>query len=103
MGNRLSAASSLLSHASAKFFGFGSGDNARSLVERLLGAKLHLCAAKRYVRYGADMSAMERLNTEAADELRRQGKNPYVVPVGGTTPLGTGTTVLEVGHVGTRT
>ena len=59
------------------------------LVERLLGAKLHLCAAKRYVRYGADMSAMERLNTEAADELRRQGKNPYVVPVGGTTPLGT--------------
>ena len=59
------------------------------LVERMLGAKLHLCPAKHYLRYGADLGAMDKLNHAAAEQLRRQGKRPYIVPVGGTTPVGT--------------
>lgn len=59
------------------------------LVERMLGAKLHLCPAKHYLRYGGNLDAMDKLNNAAADELRRQGRKPYVVPVGGTTPVGT--------------
>jgi len=57
------------------------------LVDRLLGAKLHLCAAKDYQRYGGNMHAMNHINEVVASELRAQGRRPYVVPVGGTTPM----------------
>jgi D-cysteine desulfhydrase len=59
------------------------------LSARMLGAKVHLCAASEYIRYGGDLAAMDRLNEACASELRASGRNPYVVPVGGTTPVGT--------------
>ena len=59
------------------------------LVERMLGTKLHLCAAKHYVKNGGDLAAMDKLNEAAAAKLRKQGKRPFVIPVGGTCPTGT--------------
>eukprot|EP00401_Gymnodinium_catenatum_P067876 CAMPEP_0117476434 /NCGR_PEP_ID=MMETSP0784-20121206/10307_1 /TAXON_ID=39447 /ORGANISM="" /LENGTH=371 /DNA_ID=CAMNT_0005270709 /DNA_START=1 /DNA_END=1113 /DNA_ORIENTATION=- len=59
------------------------------LLDRLLGATLHLCSASDYFRYGGDLEAMDKLNNVAANELKAQGLTPYVVPVGGTCPLGT--------------
>ena len=58
------------------------------LLDRMLGATLHLCVASDYFRLGGDLAAMDKLNEIVADQLRAQGKNPYVVPVGGTCPLG---------------
>lgn len=57
------------------------------LLDRMLGAKLHLCGASDYYRCGGDLAAMDRLNEAMADQLRAQGKRPYVVPVGGTCPM----------------
>ena len=54
------------------------------LASRLMGAKLHLVAGSDYLRAGGDLKAMDRLNAAKADELRSQGRRPYVVPVGGT-------------------
>lgn len=57
------------------------------LLDRLLGARLHLCAASDYYRYGGDLRAMDRLNELVGSRLRAQGRKPYLVPVGGTTPM----------------
>ena len=59
------------------------------LVERLLGSQLHLCAASDYLRYGGDLGAMDQINAAAAAQLAAEGRRPYVIPVGGTTPTGT--------------
>ena len=49
------------------------------LLDRLAGAELHL------VERGADLAVeLERL----AGELRARGRRPFVIPVGGSTPLG---------------
>ena len=58
------------------------------MIDRLLGAKLHVCTGSDYLRYGGDLGAMDKLNAAAAAELVKQGRKPYVVPVGGTTPVG---------------
>ena len=59
------------------------------LVERLLGSQLHLCAASDYLRYGGDLGAMDQINAAAAAQLTAEGRRPFVIPVGGTTPTGT--------------
>ncbi|CAK0821091.1 unnamed protein product, partial [Prorocentrum cordatum] len=59
------------------------------LAARMLGARLHICAAADYYRCGGDLAAMDRLNEAAAEQLRAEGRRPYVVPVGGTAPLAT--------------
>ena len=59
------------------------------MAARLLGAKLHLCPASEYMRYGGDLAAMDKLNAACAAQLTAEGRRPYVVPVGGTTPVGT--------------
>jgi D-cysteine desulfhydrase family pyridoxal phosphate-dependent enzyme len=52
---------------------------ANALLDRLLGAEV------RYVAQRADRApAMEA----AAEELRTQGRRPYVIPIGASTPLG---------------
>ncbi len=49
------------------------------LLDYLLGAEVH------FVRDRSErMPAMERI----AEELRRQGERPYLIPTGGSTPLG---------------
>ena len=52
---------------------------ANALLDRLLGAE---------VRYVADRSGRVPAMEAAAEELRRQGRRPYVIPIGASTPLG---------------
>jgi D-cysteine desulfhydrase family pyridoxal phosphate-dependent enzyme len=52
---------------------------ANALLDRLLGAE---------VRYVADRTERATMMETAADELRQAGRRPYVVPLGGSTPLG---------------
>lgn len=51
------------------------------LLNVLFGAEM------RFMR-GAGVKAMEKEMRRAADELVRQGRRPYVIPVGGSSPLG---------------
>lgn len=53
----------------------------------MLGAQLHLCGASDYFELGGDLAAMDALNEMVAARLRKEGRNPYVVPVGGTCPM----------------
>ena len=63
---------------------------ANALLDRLLGAEV------RYVRERSDRApAMEA----AADELRRQGRRPYVIPIGASTPLGAAAFVHAVAEL----
>jgi D-cysteine desulfhydrase family pyridoxal phosphate-dependent enzyme len=50
------------------------------LLDHLFGATVHLA--------GTAPGAVERAIEETAQELRRAGRRPYVIPVGGSTPLG---------------
>jgi D-cysteine desulfhydrase family pyridoxal phosphate-dependent enzyme len=52
---------------------------ANALLDRLLGAE---------VRHVADRTARDSTMQAVADELRRAGRRPYVVPLGASTPLG---------------
>lgn len=52
---------------------------ANALLARLLGAE---------VRYVPSREARAAAVADAADELRRAGRRPYVIPVGASTPLG---------------
>ena len=54
------------------------------LVERLLGAHIHLVTKEEYTRVG-----QAGLGEGLADRLRLQGKNPYLIPVGGSSAVGT--------------
>lgn len=55
------------------------------LLDRILGASVHIYPA------GTDREAMM---AERADALRAQGRKPYIVPVGGSNPVG------SLGYVG---
>ena len=51
------------------------------LLDRLLGATVH--------RPGTDdWTELEAISTTVADGLRAAGKRPYVMPIGGSTPIG---------------
>ena len=52
---------------------------ANALLDRLLGAE---------IRYVADRSLRAPAMSAAAEELRLQGRTPYVIPIGASTPLG---------------
>jgi 1-aminocyclopropane-1-carboxylate deaminase/D-cysteine desulfhydrase-like pyridoxal-dependent ACC family enzyme len=52
---------------------------ANALLDRLLGAE---------IRYVATREARAAAMEEAAEEERRAGRRPYVIPVGASTPLG---------------
>ena len=54
------------------------------LLDRLLGATLHTCTVGEYQRVGSP-----GLTAALAEQLRAQGKKPYVIPVGGSNALGT--------------
>ena len=59
------------------------------LLDRMLGATLHLCPASDYYRHGGNLGAMKTIAHAAAAKLRAAGRNPYVVPVGASNGLGT--------------
>jgi D-cysteine desulfhydrase len=54
------------------------------LVERLIGANLHLVTKEEYTRVG-----QAALGARLVEKLRSQGLNPYLIPVGGSSALGT--------------
>ncbi|GFR47123.1 hypothetical protein Agub_g8810 [Astrephomene gubernaculifera] len=54
------------------------------LVERLVGAELHLVTKEEYGSVGST-ALLEQLR----QELEAAGRKPYVIPVGGSNPLGT--------------
>ena len=60
---------------------------ANALLDRLLGAEI------RYVTARADRAAAV---TKAEAELRRAGREPYVIPIGASTPLGAAAYALAV-------
>lgn len=51
------------------------------LLDEVLGAEIRFAGTE-------DMDAIDRMLEEAASTLRIQGRRPYVVPLGGSTPLG---------------
>lgn len=54
------------------------------LVERLVGAHTHIVTKEEYVAAGS-----RALTAQLERQLRGQGTNPYVIPVGGSNGLGT--------------
>lgn len=67
-----------------------SKPTANALLDRLLGAE---------VRYVADRTDRAPAMERAADELRRAGRNPYVIPIGASTPLGAAAFVQAVAEM----
>lgn len=67
---------------------------ANALLARLLGAE---------VRYVADRSQRAPAMEAAADELRRQGRRPYVIPIGASTPLGATAFVRAIAELQSQT
>ena len=63
---------------------------ANALLDRLLGAE---------VRYVRDRSERAPAMDAAAEELRRQGRKPYVIPIGASTPLGAAAFVHAVAEL----
>lgn len=63
---------------------------ANALLDRLLGAE---------VRYVADRTERAPAMEAAADELRQQGRRPYVIPIGASTPLGAAAFVHAVAEL----
>ena len=53
------------------------------LVERMVGASVHLCTKEEYGKVGS-----EKLGEMVSASLTEQGKKPYVIPVGGSNALG---------------
>ncbi|GAB4820856.1 hypothetical protein N2152v2_007902 [Parachlorella kessleri] len=53
------------------------------LVDRLVGAHIHQISKEEYGQYGG-----QAVGQKLADLLTRQGKKPYLIPVGGSSPLG---------------
>ena len=54
------------------------------LVERAAGATLHMVSRAEYTRVGS-----AALLAALGAQLRAEGRKPYLIPVGGSTPLGT--------------
>ena len=54
------------------------------LVERAVGATIHVVSKREYAERGGGPGLTERV----ADRLRREGRRPYVIPVGGSDAVG---------------
>jgi 1-aminocyclopropane-1-carboxylate deaminase/D-cysteine desulfhydrase-like pyridoxal-dependent ACC family enzyme len=53
------------------------------LLNRMVGAKIYTVSTSNYARFGSDA-----LTSILESQLRAQGKNPFVIPVGGSDSLG---------------
>ncbi|CAI7773198.1 unnamed protein product, partial [Closterium sp. NIES-53] len=53
------------------------------LVERMVGARVHLVTKEEYAKHGS-----EHLGNVLAQRLAAEGRKPYVIPVGGSNALG---------------
>ena len=57
------------------------------LLDRLFGATIHFIRANPDPRYAVAADEVERVN-EVVDDLTRRGRRPYVIPIGGSSPIG---------------
>lgn len=74
------------------FFSSPSGDvNGNFLLDQILGARL--------IYAQADKHETELVIQRVCDDLRAQGRNPYLIPVGGSTKLGVISYILAVGEL----
>lgn len=74
------------------FFSSPGGEvNGNLLLDQILGAQL--------VYAQADKQETELLVQRVCDDLRAQGRNPYLIPVGGSTKLGVTSYILAVGEL----
>lgn len=53
------------------------------LLDRLVGANIRTVTLSQYVQYGQEL-----LLSQLADQLKEEGRNPYIIPVGGSNTLG---------------
>lgn len=60
------------------------GIDGNLLIERMVGATIHLVTKEEYATYG-----QERLGRGLVENLKKQQKNPYLIVVGGSSMLGT--------------
>ena len=75
------------------FFGKPPPDvNGNLLLDELLGAQMMYAHTE-------DKSETDRILVRVADDLRAQGRKPYLIPVGGSTALGCASYVLAVGEL----
>lgn len=51
------------------------------LLDHMLGARVQFLGTD-------DWEELERVSLKVADQLRAEGKHPYVMPIGGSTPIG---------------
>ncbi len=66
--------------------------NGNLLLDQLLGAEIRYAGTD-------DKNETDRVIANAAEELRAQGRKPYAIPVGGSTPLGCVSYILAVGEL----
>jgi D-cysteine desulfhydrase family pyridoxal phosphate-dependent enzyme len=75
------------------FFGAPPPDvNGNLLLDELLGAQMLYANTE-------DKIELDRILVRVTDELRAQGRQPYLIPVGGSTALGCASYVLAVGEL----
>jgi D-cysteine desulfhydrase family pyridoxal phosphate-dependent enzyme len=75
------------------FFGAPPPDvNGNLLLDELLGAQMLYANTE-------DKIELDRILVRVTDELRAQGRTPYLIPVGGSTALGCASYVLAVGEL----
>ena len=75
------------------FFGAPPPDvNGNLLLDELLGAQMLYANTE-------DKIELDRILVRMTDELRAQGRQPYLIPVGGSTALGCASYVLAVGEL----
>src|SRR5262249_6143262 len=63
------------------------------LLDRLFGATVHFIQANPDPRYAVAADEVEKV-AEIVQELTRRGRRPYVIPIGGSSPIG------ALGYVG---
>jgi len=57
------------------------------LLDRLFGATIHFIRANPDPRFAVAADEVERVN-EVVEDLTRRGRRPYVIPIGGSSPIG---------------
>ncbi len=69
-----------------------AGVNGNLLLDELLGAEIRYAGTD-------DKNETDEVIADAAEKLRAQGRKPYAIPVGGSTPLGCISYILAVGEL----
>ncbi len=92
---RMTAAAARKAGLDAKIVFFGNPPaevNGNLLLDQLLGAKMMYASTD-------DKNETDRVIERVVQDLQRQGRKPYLIPVGGSTALGCASYILAVGEL----